>query len=50
MLPSGRAAVQAFGLRDSCRGLVGSNVGEFNTRLLHVGLAACGLAAFCKFD
>ena len=40
----------AFGLREASRGLIGSNVADFNSRLLHVALGSCALAAFCTFE
>ena len=42
-------SMNAFGLRESLRGMVGSNVAEFNTRLLHVALLSCVVAAFGNF-
>jgi hypothetical protein len=42
-------AMDLFGLRHSLRDLVGSNVAEFNERLLHVGLMCGALAAFGNF-
>ena len=38
-----------FGLRDSLRGMVGSNVADFNTRLLHVALLSSVVAVFGNF-
>ena len=39
-------AVNLLNLREAARGLVGSNVEEFNGRLLMLALAACGVAYF----
>ena len=38
-----------FALRESLRGLVGSNIADFNTRLLHVGVDAGLVAWFGNF-
>jgi hypothetical protein len=43
-------AIDLFELRRKLRGLVGSNVDEFNTRLMHVGLLSILVAAVAKID
>ena len=43
-------AIDLFELRRKLRGLVGSNVDEFNTRLMHVGLLSIIVAAVAKID
>ena len=43
-------AADLFQLRHKLRGLVGSNVPEFNTRLLHVGLVSLVVAAVAKLE
>ena len=43
-------AIDLFELRRKLRGLVGSNVDEFNSRLMHVGLLSIIVAAVAKID
>ena len=43
-------AIDLFELRRKLRGLVGSNVDEFNTRLMHVGILSIIVAAVAKID
>ena len=43
-------AMNAFNLRRALRGLTGSNVDEFNTRLFHVAAGMCVIAYCAKLD
>ena len=43
-------SMDAFNIRHSLRGLIGSNAEDFNTRLLHVSAGACILGYCAKLD
>jgi len=42
--------INLFDIRHQLRGFVGTDVGEFNTRLLHVAMLTGVAAAFARFD